>query len=343
MSYEAILRHTPRLANKAQLADALWKLMPPGISVPPDDVQYVLDGGALLHRILWTRGSTYDEICEQYVKYVQRHYGKLVVVFDGYLSGPSTKDATQQRRAGIHVGGPVQVSGSMVFNGKKHDFLSNKDNKQRFLNLLDEHLRQHGCCNYHASADADLLIAQTAINSAERTGKSTVVVADDTDILVLLCYHTKSTTRNLYLRPEPRYGAKKLPRCWNIVVLKSKLGPQVCDSMLFVHAFLGCDTTSHIHGFGKAVALKMIRTNTNFQEQAKIFENPNSSKAEIISAGEKAMVLLYKGKSDEKSATLPTEGEQQYNLCETRSSPANIRICYISQYESIPASSAVDE
>lgn len=87
---------TLRLANKASLADALWKLMPSNTPVPSGEVQYILDGGALLHRIPWKNGFTYDEICQQYVTYVDHHYGHPVVVFDGYQSGPSTKDTTQQ-------------------------------------------------------------------------------------------------------------------------------------------------------------------------------------------------------------------------------------------------------
>ena len=60
-------KSTPCLPNKVQLADAVWNLMPADIFIPPGDVQYVLDGGALLLRIIWNRGSTYNEICEQYV------------------------------------------------------------------------------------------------------------------------------------------------------------------------------------------------------------------------------------------------------------------------------------
>ncbi len=46
---------TLRLANKAALGDALWKLMPPDQQSPAGDITYVLDGGALLHRIPWKK------------------------------------------------------------------------------------------------------------------------------------------------------------------------------------------------------------------------------------------------------------------------------------------------
>ena len=293
-------KSTPRLANKASLGDTLWKLMPPDMPVPQGDVQYILDGGAFLHRIPWNRGSAYDEICQQYIRYVDSHYGRPTVVFDGYLSGPSTKDPTQQRRAGILVGATVQFSGSMIFNGRKEDFLSNKENKQRFITLLCDHLERHGCHTEHARADADLLIVQTAIVAAANMPKPTLLVADDTDILVLLCFHSPSTMTNIYLRPEPRVGMKKAPRCWNIAVLRTILGPLVCNHMLFVHAILGCDTTSHIYGLGKGVALKLMRSNQVFPKLADTFRDPNSTQEDVVIAGEHAIVLCYKGQTGDK-------------------------------------------
>jgi hypothetical protein len=50
--------------------------MPPDLTEPSGEVQYVLDGGALLLRIPWERGSTYDEICQQYVSYIEKHYNQ---------------------------------------------------------------------------------------------------------------------------------------------------------------------------------------------------------------------------------------------------------------------------
>ena len=53
-----------------------------------------------------------------------------------------------------------------------------------------------------AEGDADVLIVKTAIDSA--VTHPTVLVGDDTDPLVLLCYHTKAEGKDLYFRPEAR-------------------------------------------------------------------------------------------------------------------------------------------
>ena len=147
---------------------------------------FVLDGGALLHRVPWQRNSTYKEICWQYCKYVERHYGHPSVVFDGYSAGPSTKDAVHRRRAGSQIGPSVNITPAMVFNGKKEQFLRNNNNKEMFIIMLSKNLEQDGCHIYNAVGDADLLITQTVIAVARTSTSATILVGDDTDLLILL-------------------------------------------------------------------------------------------------------------------------------------------------------------
>ena len=45
---------------------------------------YVIDGGYLLRRVVWDKQSTYQEIIQKYLSYVESHYGKCSIVFDGY-------------------------------------------------------------------------------------------------------------------------------------------------------------------------------------------------------------------------------------------------------------------
>ena len=90
----------PRETNKPQISDAVWEVTKSvQTKVPSDKTHFAINGGALLQRIPWQRGVTYDHICKTYVQYVERHYGKQVtIVFDGYQHGPSTKDPTHQKR-----------------------------------------------------------------------------------------------------------------------------------------------------------------------------------------------------------------------------------------------------
>ena len=133
-------------------------------------------------------------------------------MFYGYPGGPSTKDVVHRKWSVTYIGATVQVSGSMVFKEKREDFLSNKENKHRFITLLQDHLERQGGNMEQATAGANLLIVQTAIAASENVSKPTVLVCEDTDLLVLLCFHTKSTSRNIYFRPEPNHVEKHPPQ-----------------------------------------------------------------------------------------------------------------------------------
>ena len=115
------------------MADALWCSEAAKLPGPSETVHYVLDGGALLHRIPWTKGATYDQICEQYSAYVIKKYGKATVVFDGYSDTPSTKDCAHMRRSRGKIGVTVQFTSSMALQTKKEEFFSNEQNNRDSL------------------------------------------------------------------------------------------------------------------------------------------------------------------------------------------------------------------
>ena len=123
-------------------------------------------------------------------------------------------------------------------------------NKQNFLKQLGDDLQATGCQIFYASSDADVLIAQKTIESA--SVQDSVLVGDDTDLIVLLLYHSNPTGKGLFFAPEPKKNAKQ--RVWDLKQAKRDIGPFVC--ILFLHALLGCDTTSRLFGIGKAAILK---------------------------------------------------------------------------------------
>jgi len=72
--------------------------------------------------------------------------------------------------------------------------------------MLSKALQLTNCETYHASGDADLLIVQKAVQSAVST--NTVLVGEDTDLIVLLCYHASIESHNLFFCPEPKRNTK---------------------------------------------------------------------------------------------------------------------------------------
>ena len=215
-------------------------------------------------------------------------------MFDGYSDKPSTKDCPQIKRSGGTIGVKVHFTSSMPLQTKKEEFLSNnKHNKQRFIALLSQRLEQAGCEIHLARGDADVLIVQTALTSAAK--QETVLVGDDIDLRVLLIYHAMNVRHNVFFRPETRQASQKGNTCWNIPAMWTLLGSVVTNNIMFLHAILWCDTTSGVYCLGKKLSISKIKSDSQFQYQAKVFMSQGANKDDIISAGETALVCLYNG------------------------------------------------
>ncbi len=68
----------------------------------------------------------------------------------------------------------------------------------------------------------------------------------------------------------------------------------VCIHILFIHAILGCDTTSMMYGIGMARAFKLLfDCDASFVDCANVFGRAQYTVEEIEIAGENALIKLY--------------------------------------------------
>ena len=222
---------------------------------------------------------TYAEICEMYVRHVKVSYGQELVIFDGY-HGPSTKDEAHRRRTGTEVGACVSVSGEMRLTMTNKAFLGNGANKQALIYLLAEEMQKEGIAVEHADEDADFTICKMACSSSNE--KPTAVIADDADVFQLLIHHANAEDFDLYMVMSKQTVS--------INILKKKLDPFLSRGLLFLHAISGCDTTSRPYGIGKATVLKKVSALRNAIDT---FMSPSSSKKDVETAGEKALLEIY--------------------------------------------------
>ena len=122
-------------------------------------MNHVIDGGSLLQRIPWKRDETFNSIAKGYVEYIQQKFTNPIVVFDGYNAAQVIKPDTAHLRRTKGLPGPkVNFVGSMPLKTNKEHFLSNRENKQRFIDMLSSKLQEHGVKTLHAESDADFLI-----------------------------------------------------------------------------------------------------------------------------------------------------------------------------------------
>ena len=123
-----------RESTKEKIAEHLWKKLE--IHEFVDEVpnfSYVLDGGALLHKLVWTKGDAFAGIIDQTVQHVKPTYQHsntkdIALVFDHY-GGPSTKDHIHIRRTGGVQGVAINFMLKTMFCTYKKTFLSNHFNK----------------------------------------------------------------------------------------------------------------------------------------------------------------------------------------------------------------------
>ena len=108
-----------RRADKPTLAKLLLNMLDDTNLELSHNVEYVLNEGALLHRLPWKRVMTYSAMCDLYVDYVKSNYKNAVVVFDSYEGGPSTKDTAHLIRTRGCTSTPVKFTEDMTLTLKK--------------------------------------------------------------------------------------------------------------------------------------------------------------------------------------------------------------------------------
>ena len=150
----------------------------------------------------------------------------------------------------------------------------------------------------HVSGDADFIV-QTALKAAK--AYPTVLIGEDTDLLVLVLHYFMNE-KSLYFTYERKQNQQRA-EVWNIDHAKQILG-KICNDILVIYAFSGCDKTSRIHSEGKPAVRKIekYQKSNEFQKLTTIFLDPSVNKEKTMD--EKRLANYYK-KLEGKSAVKP--------------------------------------
>ena len=120
--------------------------------------------------------------------------------------------------------------------------MSRDKNKADMIALISTALTKRGCHVIQSPGDADVDIVKATV---ERSRHCTT-----TCLLILLLHYSRIDNEIIYFRSDANKQSKE-HRLYNINLLKETLGNDVCNELLFVHAYSGCDSTSRIYGIGK--------------------------------------------------------------------------------------------
>lgn len=248
----------------------------------------VVDGGFLLHRVIWSRNSTFALVCMGYVTYILKHYGtNCTVVFDGYSNvANSTKNSEQNRRYNTKKSVDIHFGENTVVTTKQDQFLSNEKNKSRLISMLSAKLKDNGIESLESSGDADTLIIRTAIDKCF-TSDNVVIVGEDVDLLVLLTALAPDEREIFLVKPKHGKIEKK------VYSSKQLQESGLKNSILFLHAFSGCDTTSALYKRGKTRCSKIFQQRQDLHDISGVFTNHNSTHEAIAEAGTRFFLGLY--------------------------------------------------
>jgi len=87
--------------------------------------------------------------------------------------------------------------------------------------------------------------------------------------------------------------------------LKDALGDDVCNELLFIHAYSGCDSTSRIFGIGKKSAFqKLVKSDPVMKSCASAFIVQNKSQKNVSELRKELLVNLFGGKSKDTLSSL---------------------------------------
>lgn len=175
----------------------------------------MVDGGYLLHKVIWHRNDSVRGIVPGYVSYTFNQFGRNVaVIFDGYPEDgaeKNTKTAERVRRYGSLQCNEVIFEESTIIKMAQEKLLANDSNKRRLIALICSAFQSQGIETKQAVEDADCDIVKVALDKST-SFQSVLIIGEDVDLLVLL-NGFGSAVKNVFFQKSgrgifPDFGVK---------------------------------------------------------------------------------------------------------------------------------------
>ncbi|KAL8583211.1 hypothetical protein ACOMHN_053724 [Nucella lapillus] len=250
----------------------------------------IMDGCAVLWFVPWPASSETNQALvshyvESFVQYLQHKLrsGDVYLVFDRYIEFSTKCSARKARGSG---GCKVFQLSSNSPLPPQNQVLSIPENKKQLIQIIVETLVTEATVpGGHQSKlivtgqdptpieisaggitisrqdlrttheEADEIVVAQAIYAATEEGKHVGVVADDTDVYIMLLYHYYNGSLTCPMTLIPTRSERALT---DIRATVDKLG-ELCLELLPAHAVSGCDQVPMHHGIGKGKMWKTVK------------------------------------------------------------------------------------
>ena len=134
---------------------------------------------------------------------------------------------------------------------------------------------------------------------------SIIVSAEDTGVFILCLAFQGQMGADIFIK----CGIATRTRLIDIRKVINVLEQKVCEALLGMHAFTGCDSVSAFSGRGKVKALKLLMDNENFQDTFWQIGESWSLSPDILLSLEEITFNLYVSRTNIKCVN-----EMRYNL-----------------------------
>ena len=272
---------------KAQLKKQLQVEMSSRNVSPKFDCR-VLDGSAVLWVIHWPANGTVCDFVVNFKQYIQHKLtsSDVYLVFDMYQDFSTksttrcnrTTEASRVHRLALDTPLPPQKVVLTVSENKSQlmeiicEELTRDTTFHRDYTMTHKLVITSSCDNTPVEIsyggvvinredmstsheEADCIIVQQAVTVATECQVGVSVIADDTDVFILLLHHyfERQLTSHM-IKESPIHGR-------NVIDIQAtvKQHQSIVDGLLSMHALSGCDTCACYFGIGKVRVLKVLR------------------------------------------------------------------------------------
>ena len=265
------------------------------------------------------------------LKYLNSLPGTIIhIVFDNYqyeYETPSkNRDSSECERI------ICDLDQELPITCEWKSFLSNDKNKYQLINLLVRFILESGLvhsknifvnngneCYYKGiheetklseelsslHKEADPKISMHAVYACRLDNKPVCVVADDTDVFILLLFVARYFEGNVFFR-KVKYSDKEGITYHDIISLADHLGEEICDILPCFHTLTGSDYTNPFIGRTKIQSFKRMISSPS---SIFLLTSMKSQDVDISAVTKFVLQVIYNRPKKEK-----TPGESRYQM-----------------------------
>ena len=139
------------------------------------------------------------------------------------------------------------------------------------------------------------MIVVTALNLS-KDGESVTVLANDTDIVIMLMHFWENQLGTIVVRSEYKMSGGKQLKQLNVQSAVSTVNVTIVPYLLVIHEFGDVIRRLQSHDKGKAAILRLVQRSNRARQLCGIFLANSSSTDEIGEAGIELFILMFNGK-----------------------------------------------